>query len=57
MIGGTEILRELDFLKLIFGTSFDPDPVPHAALRPGHGADDDLEAARLRRSAASPPPS
>src|SRR6478752_3362097 len=24
MIGGTEILRELDFLKLIFGSTFDP---------------------------------
>ena len=24
MIGGTEIMRELDFLKLIFGTTFDP---------------------------------
>ena len=24
MIGGTEILRELDFLKQIFGTDFDP---------------------------------
>ena len=24
MIGGTEILRELDFLKEIFGNDFDP---------------------------------
>jgi branched-chain amino acid transport system permease protein len=24
MIGGTEILRELDFLKSIFGSTFDP---------------------------------
>jgi len=24
MIGGTEIMRELDFLKAIFGTNFDP---------------------------------
>ncbi len=24
MIGGTEIMRELDFLKLIFGSDFDP---------------------------------
>jgi branched-chain amino acid transport system permease protein len=24
MIGGTELLRELDFLKQIFGSSFDP---------------------------------
>ena len=24
MIGGTEIMRELDFLKLVFGKDFDP---------------------------------
>ena len=24
MIGGTEIMRELDFLKAIFGSTFDP---------------------------------
>ncbi len=24
MIGGTEIMRDLDFLKLIFGPTFDP---------------------------------
>jgi branched-chain amino acid transport system permease protein len=24
MIGGTEVLRELDFLKAIFGSAFDP---------------------------------
>jgi branched-chain amino acid transport system permease protein len=24
MIGGTEILRELDFLKVVFGQNFDP---------------------------------
>ena len=48
MIGGTEILRELDFLKQIFGDDFDPDAVPHAALRPRHGGDHDLEAARPR---------
>jgi branched-chain amino acid transport system permease protein len=24
MIGGTEIMRELDFLKLVFGSDFDP---------------------------------
>jgi branched-chain amino acid transport system permease protein len=24
MIGGTEILRELDFLKAVFGPNFDP---------------------------------
>ena len=25
MIGGTELLRELDFLKLVFGKDFNPD--------------------------------
>jgi branched-chain amino acid transport system permease protein len=25
MIGGTEIMRELDFLKLVFGSDFDPN--------------------------------
>jgi branched-chain amino acid transport system permease protein len=24
MIGGTEIMRELDFLKIVFGNEFDP---------------------------------
>ena len=48
MIGGTEILRELDFLKPIFGPDFEPDAVPHAAVRPGHGDRHALEAARLR---------
>ena len=24
MIGGTEIMRELDFLKMVFGSDFDP---------------------------------
>ena len=46
MIGGTEILRELDWLKDIFGPAFDPTPIPHAAVRDRHGAGDDLEAAR-----------
>ena len=46
MIGGTELLRELDFLKQIFGADFDPGAIPHADLRRRHGADDDLEAAR-----------
>ena len=51
MIGGTELLRELDFLKAVFGNNFDPDSVPHALLRPCHGSGHDLEAARLRRGA------
>ena len=46
MIGGTEILRELDFLKEHFRPDFRSDPVPHAAVRPRHGADHDLAAAR-----------
>ena len=37
MIGGTEILRELAFLKAVFGQDFDPDQYPHADLRPRHG--------------------
>ena len=40
MIGGTEILRELDFLKQIFGSDLRPDAIPHAAVRARHGADD-----------------
>ena len=46
MIGGTEIMRELDFLKQIFGADLRSDPVPHAAVRLRHGADHDLAAAR-----------
>ena len=66
MIGGTEMLRELDFLKQIFGADFRSDPVPHAAVRLRHGADHDLAAARAdldaravgvpRRSARQSPP-
>ncbi len=57
MIGGTEALRELDVLKEVFGSDFDPDPVPHAAVRPRHGGDHggaaaraDLDAPRLGAS-------
>ncbi len=46
MIGGTEALRELDFLKSIFGQTFDPNSVPHAAVRARYGVDHDLAAAR-----------
>ena len=46
MIGGTEIMRELDFLKADIRRRLRPDPVPHAAVRLRHGADHDLEAAR-----------
>ena len=50
MIGGTEIMRELDFLKQIFG-DLRSDPIPHAAVRLRHGADHDLAAARPDRDA------
>jgi hypothetical protein len=46
MIGGTEIMRELDFLKYL-RQRLRSDPVPHADLRLRDGADHDLEAARL----------
>jgi hypothetical protein len=45
MIGGTELLRELDWLKHL-RRRLRPDAVPHATVRPRHGADHDLEAAR-----------
>ena len=51
MIGGTEIMRELDFLKHDLRQRLRPDPVPHAAVRLRHGADHDLEAARPGRHA------
>jgi branched-chain amino acid transport system permease protein len=44
MIGGFELLRELDWLKAIFGNDFDPHTAADLRLR--HGADHDLEAAR-----------
>ncbi len=45
MIGGTELMRELDVLKVIFGKDF--DPTQYRMLLFGcHGADHDLEAAR-----------
>ena len=46
MIGGTEIMRELDFLKLIFGSTFDPNSIPNAPVRVRDGVDHDLAAAR-----------
>ena len=51
MIGGTEMMRQLDFLKAIFGADLRSEPVPHAAVRPRHGADHDLAAARSGRDA------
>ena len=46
MIGGTEILRELDWLKDDFRQRLRSDAVPDAVLRPRHGRADDLETAR-----------
>ena len=51
IIGGTEALRELDFLKQIFGDAIRSDAIPHAAVRLRHGADHHVEAARLHRHA------
>ena len=48
MVGGTEILRDLDFLKHVFGQGFRSDPVPDAAVRLRDGADHGVEAARHR---------
>ncbi len=53
MIGGTELMRELDVLKHDLRPRLRPDPVPHAAVRPRHGADHDLEAARPDLDAAA----
>ena len=46
MIGGTELLRELDFLKSVFGNQFDPTQYRMLLFGARHGADHDLEAAR-----------
>ena len=49
MIGGTEILREMDFLKTGVRPGLHAGTLPHAAVRPGHGRRHAVEAARLRR--------
>ncbi len=54
MIGGTEILRELDWLKADLRHRLRSDAVPHADVRPGHGGDHDLAAARARSRARQP---
>ena len=46
MIGGTEIMRELDFLKLIFGSTFDPTQYRMLLFEVRHGPDHDLAPAR-----------
>ena len=51
MIGGTEIMRELDFLKARVRPRFRCDAIPLAAVRLRHGGDHDLEAARAGRDA------
>ena len=51
MIGGTEIMRELDFLEIDFWIHVRPDPVPDAPVRTCDGADHDLAASRPDRDA------
>lgn len=51
MVGGTELLREMSFLKLIFGPDFYAGTLPHVDLRPRHGRRHAVQAARLRRLA------
>ena len=55
MIGGTEILRELDFLKQVFGESFDPTQYRMLLFGLAMVADHAVEAARLRLGSASRP--
>ena len=50
MIGGTEILRELDWLKAL-RRRLRPDAVPHAAVRARHGRRHGLAPARAHRHA------
>ena len=54
MIGGTEMLRELDFLKQIFGPTFDPTQYRMLLVGLAMVADDDLAAARLDLDARNP---
>ena len=46
IVGASEVLRELTFLKAIFGRGIRPDPIPHAAGRHGHGGDDEFSPTR-----------
>ena len=49
MIGGTEILREMEFLKAIFGDDFTPELYRMLLFGLRHGHRHAVEAARLRR--------
>ena len=51
MIGGTEIMRELDLLKAVFGEDFDPTQYRMLLFGLAMVADHDLEAARPDRDA------
>ena len=53
MIGGTEMLRELDFLKPIFGPDFDPTQYRMLLFGVRHGGDHGLAAARPDLGAVS----
>ncbi len=57
MIGGTEILRELDWLKYIFGNDFDPTQYRMLLFGLAMVADHDLAPARPHLHARSPPSS
>ena len=46
MIGGTELMRELGFLKAIFGADFDPTKYRMLLFGLAHGSDHALEAPR-----------
>ncbi len=54
LIGGPELLRELDFLKHDLRRGLRPERVPHADLRPRHGRHDGLAAARPRSPTREP---
>ena len=55
MIGGTELLRELDFLKAVFGEDFDPTQYRMLLFGLAMVRDHAVEAARPSRTASRPP--
>ena len=55
MVGGPEVLRNLDFLQGDLRRGLRPERVPPAALRLRHGGDDGLASARTDLASASPP--